>query len=255
MNDRGDPRLMLWAVILLSACGMMFVAFFMPWWGITVTIPAPPSRPKDNAAMEDYRKDSTEWRKTKSDIDKHLRKYERKHRAILGEEYWQEKRNELRKKGSEVARDVSQGEPASSISITARVWGFNFVGVALTAFIFSLLLLPVAVVPMFWRLMRSWMWIGYFVAAVAGLVLFILSLVWYFSSPGANLSSYVSQGVGWYPGPYLEIFGSLATLVVGVLGGVFGLLSFLEELKAGDETPRRRPRPRTEAEFVDDDEF
>ena len=100
------------------------------------------------------------------------------------------------------------------------------------------------------------MWIGYFVAAVAGLVLFILSLVWYFTCPSKNVSGLLSQGVGWYPGPYLEILGSLTTLTVGILGGVFGLLNFLSSLKQG-KPPRkrkRRPKPEPEEEFDDEPE-
>jgi ABC-type multidrug transport system fused ATPase/permease subunit len=254
MSNGGDPRLNLWAIILMSGCGMMFLAFFMPWWGITIDVPAPPTRPKDQQAMGDFQKDAKDWGKKMSDIGKHLKKYERKHKAILGESYWKEKENETKEWGQEQQVAVQKGESTSSFSSTARVWGFNFVGVALTGFIFSIVLLPVAIVPMFVKLLRNWMWIGYFVAAVVGLVMFILSLVWYFSSPGENLSSYVKQGVGWYPGPYLEILGTLATLTVGVLGGVFGLLSFLKGLKAGAAKPKSE-RPKQEMDFIEDDEF
>jgi len=255
MNHGGDPRLKWWAILLLAACGMLFLAFFMPWWGITVTAPAPPSRPKDNQAMGDYQKDLADWQESMTKAAKHLDKHERKQRSLLGDEYWREKQKEFREKVQEQTREAAKGESAKSVSITARVWGFNWVGVAVTGLVFSIVLLPVAIVPMFVRLLRSWIWIGYFVAAVCGLVLFILSLVWYFSSPGANLARHVAQGVGWYPGPYLEILGSLTTLVTGILGGVFGLLSFLKELKGPGEKPRPKRAPRPETEFIEDDEF
>jgi hypothetical protein len=182
MNHDGDPRLKWWAILLLAACGMMFLAFFMPWWGITLNVPAPPTRPKGNAAIADFQSDAKEWQKTMTDIGRHLKKYERKHKAILGDEYWRKKSEELKEWGDEQKNAIRTGEPTSSFTMTSRVWGFNWVGVAVTGLVFSIVLLPVAIVPMFVRLLRSWIWIGYFVVAVCGLVLFILSLVWYGSS-------------------------------------------------------------------------
>jgi len=260
MNNGSDPRLNLWSIILMSGCGAMFLAFFMPWWGITVTLPAPPSKPKEQEAYQEYNEDLKDWKETMDDIQKHLDKHERKHKKILGEEYWEEKSEDLEKQGKDEAKEALKGESASSVSVTAWVWGCNYVGVALTAFIFSILLLPVAIVPMFVKFLRNWIWIGYFVAAVSGLVLFILALVWYFSSPGDNLPKYVEQGVGWYPGPYLEILGSLATLAAGVLGGVFGLLTFLNNLKAKQQGGGRARTAPAHAEdddmdFVEDDEL
>ena len=255
MNNAVDPRLKLWSIILMAGCGMMFLAFFMPWWGLTVTFPAPPSRPDDNAQMEEYGKDKKDWEETMKKIGKHLKKYEKKHKAILGEDFWNEMGEDLKEKGGEQGDDVKKGELTKSVSITARVWGLNFVGIALTAFIFSIVLLPIAIVPIFVPMLRRWIWIGYFVAAVSGLVLFILSLVWYFTSPGANLPKYVWQGVGLSPGPYLEIFGTLATLASGVLGGVFGLLTFLKPAETEKPQAKRKRPSAPQFEDFDDDDF
>lgn len=256
MGNGGDPRIHLWAIILLGGCACMFLAFFMPWWGITFPMVLPPKMPerltredardpdRANAHREAMKKYSDEIRdyseKWSDEQKKAVRILERK-------ESWYEA-----KIGKEEFRDYGKKAREDRKVSTYRLWGWNF-GTAITGFVFSIVLIPVAVVPMFVRLLRNWMWIGYFVAAVSGLVLFILSLVWYFTCPYENVSGYLSQGVGWYPGPYLEILGSLATLTVGILGGVFGLVHFLRSLKAGGP-PRRKRKPRDD-EFEDDYDY
>jgi hypothetical protein len=249
MSNGGDPRLNLWAIILMSTCGVMFVAFFMPWWGMTQKITGPPKRPQgfDAETRKAYQEALKERQDKRAKVVKVLRRNSSWYRNKIGDDRLEDFQSTL----SDGAKDSSDG---GSFQATLRLWGWN-TGIGITAFVFSLVLLPVAIVPMFVQLLRSWIWIGYFVVAVSGLVLFILSLVWYFSSPGENVSGQLWQGVGWYPGPYLEILGSLATLAVGVLGGVFGLLSFLKGLKGGGENPRTRPKPRPETDFIENDEF
>lgn len=241
MARYGDPRVNLWGLLLIIGCSLWFLAFFMPWWGLTQTWPAPPKRPtnvRDRAEFDAYNEAMKEYSNKMQRASRVLSK----NRSWYANKVGYGRMQDFEEQRRERQRDAEGGP----VSATLRLWGWD-TGVGITAFVFSLVLLPVAIVPMFVRLLRNWIWIGYYVAAVAGLVLFILSLVWYFSSPGENVSGLLAQGVGWYPGPYLEILGSLTVLTTGVLGGVFGLLHFLKTLKAP------RPAP-VKAQLIDEDE-
>jgi hypothetical protein len=110
-----------------------------------------------------------------------------------------------------------------SVTLSARLWGWN-IGTSLTAFIFGLVILPLAIVPMFVGAIRNWKWIGSCVAAILGLIALILGMVFYFGSPGENIDG-LSQGVGLSPGPYLVLLGSLFVLIGGAFDGVFGTMA------------------------------
>jgi len=222
MSNGGDPRIKLWSIILIAGSSMMFLAFFMPWWGISITMPGISKNPS-----EDDRKDYEEEIK---DISKQLDKDEKKYKDILGEERVDDLKDDLREGAKQHREDLQNQKSASSYTVSSWIFGWS-TGVGITGFILSFFLLAAGIVPLFVSLLRRWMWTGYYAVAVMGLVMFILSLVWYFTTPGKNVKG-LSQGVGWYPGPYFEIVGSLAVLVAGVLGGVFGLVHFLNSRKA-----------------------
>lgn len=241
MSTGGDPRLKIWSLILMVGSGMVFLAFFMPWWSMKFPLNPPPQRPEGARFGSDEYKAYTEEMKSWSEDNKD--KLEKSIKVLNKNERWY--RDKLADKYSDAKKSSKDGE-----TVTVRLWGWS-VGVGLTAFIFSFVLLPVAIVPIFVKFLRNWIWTGYFAAAVIGLVLLILSMVWYFSSPGENVSGMLSQGVGIQPGPYLNLFGSLAILTSGVLGGVFGLLHFLKTLKAGKKAAAEPTAPVIEGE----DEF
>lgn len=243
MSNAGDPKLKIWSLLLMIGSGMVFLAFFMPWWGISISVPG--ISKDDSTELQKQRKEDVK------DVRGALSRNSSKHRRILGDEKYLELVKEFeRELGTFTVIGGRRSEDPFTVSATA--WGWS-TGVGITAFIFSFFLLAIAIVPIFVKLLRNWIWIGYFVAAVMGLITFILSLVWYFSSPGKNVSGMLSQGVGWYPGPYLEIFGTLTILAAGVLGGVFGLLHFLKTLKQRQPaTAPAKPTLEGEDEFVEE---
>lgn len=224
MNDH-DPRLKLWSLILIVGSGLLFVAFFLPWWSMTVTYPELPESPGRMASADDFKQ-------YRDDIEKHGKDVDKLMKGLKKNRKWYDNKIPS-SKWDRFEDDMSEGrKDKKKFSATVRLWGWN-TGVGLTNFIFSFILLPVGIVPMFVKLLRRWIWTGYFAAGIMGLVGFILSLVWYFSSPGENVSGLLSQGVGMSPGPYLNILGTLAVTAAGILGGVFGLLYFLKSLKGG----------------------
>ncbi len=248
MANGGDPRLKWWSLTLMASCGLMFLAFFMPWWGVTLKIPAIPKLQKD-ATADDRKNHNDEMKKIRKDLEK-VQRVQKKNKKWYDDKIPQRTQDKAEDEVKE-AREQQINDDKGDFYVTMRIWGWS-TGLGITAFIFSIVLLPIAIVPIFVPLLRNWIWIGYFVAAVSGLVLFILSLVWYFSSPGENVSGYVWQGVGLSPGPYMDILGSLATLTSGVLGGVFGLLHFLKTLKSR-KPARRAARPVDSEEPLDFD--
>jgi len=116
---------------------------------------------------------------------------------------------------------------------TDSAWLFGWSsGTGIAAFIFSFFIIAWGIVPWFVRLLQPWAWIGCFVCMLFGLITFILSLVWYFSSPGEDVAGHLAQGV--ILGPYLLIPAALAVFVGGLLGGIFGLLAFLKNFQKPD---------------------
>ena len=116
-------------------------------------------------------------------------------------------------------------EKDESYSATLRLWGWN-TGTSLVAFIFGFVILPLAIVPMFVGALKNWKFIGSYVAAIMGLIAFILGMVFFFGSPSESVPG-LAQGVGLSPGPYLVILGSLCILIGGAFDGVFGTMALV----------------------------
>lgn len=243
MANGGDPKLKLWSLILMVGSGMLFLMFFMPWWSIKFPLVVPPQRPEGaNFASEEFKQWQKDMKAYKEDNED---KMEKAVKVLSKNRRWYEDKvgDKFKEESKEASKDGRTG--------TVRLWGWS-VGVSITGFILSFVLLPIAIVPIFVPFLKRWIWTGYFAAAVIGLIMLILSMVWYFSSPGENVSGMLSQGVGFQPGPYFALLGSLAVLAAGVLGGVFGLLHFLKELKAAKSgAPVEAADPAIEG----DDEF
>ncbi|GAB4144316.1 MAG: hypothetical protein Tsb009_15940 [Planctomycetaceae bacterium] len=232
--------LKLWPILILAGAGMMVFAFFMPWWGVTATIPSRPERPdaKFNdpdykEKMDEYSKELKKYREKQAKNSKAMKKYDDWYSAMKVDD-------KLKEAFEKKEDDLKEGK---SVSATVRLWGWN-TGTGLTNFIFGLIILPLAIVPMFVGVVRQWKFIGSYVAAILGLVGFILGLVFYFGSPGEN-TEFVAQGVGLSPGPYLVILGTLAVLVGGVFDGVFGTMALLKGMK--------KSRPAAESGSHDDE--
>lgn len=231
-------------IVLIAGGGMLAFAFFMPWWGITMTKPEMPERPKLGFGAPDREEKMKEWAKeTEALVEK--RKATAK---IMG-------RNERWYEDMYVDRHLKtamKDADEDTKSLTVRLWGWN-TGTGITALILGLLILPLGIVPIFVAPYRRWSWIGSYVAAVIGLVMLIMGMVFYFGSPGRNAEG-LSQGVGLSPGPYMVIFGSLATLASGVFGGVFGMIELIKS-QGGDSQPRRKKKRQPEGDEFDNDDM
>ncbi|MCH8829808.1 MAG: hypothetical protein IID45_09545 [Planctomycetes bacterium] len=215
---------------------MMIVAFVMPWWSITSISPRKPDR------------DDDDYEKKKKSIDK---KVKRTGSVMKESEDWyvdMKVDDKLEKKFEKIIADRDDDDN-SKYEVTVRLWGWHS-GVAITALIFGIFILPVGITPLFVSAIRDWAWIGCFVAAILGLAGLILGMVFYFGSPGEN-AVYLKQGVGIQPGPWLVMFGSLAVLVAAVWNGVTGLTSFIQGVKGGGGRGGGAGRGRDE--FVEDD--
>lgn len=241
-----DYDLKRWCSYLIAGSVMLMVAFFVPWWSLTATKTRLPSRRFSNRAStkyEQYQKELKSYNEREQEAGKVLKKKTKWYRDSIPDSVRVQFEEDTKEARKEAFKDAG-GDDRVTYSSTMRLWGWH-TGIGLTNFIFSFFILAIALVAVFVRVLRSWIWIGFFVAAILGLVGFILSLVWYFSSPGENVSELLSQGVGLSPGPYLNIFGTLAVLCFGALGGVLGLRHFVEEIKEGQqETDRKRRRKR-----------
>lgn len=193
-----------WKIVVLVGAGSLFAAMFVPWWRISII--SVKGRGIDLIAAGD-------------DIGRgNLDRAKRAFRENLG---WY----------SAAHLDVGELEERADFegSATAWLWGWN-TGLGIAGFVLSFIIIIAAVLPMCVPVTRLWGWIGMFVAAILGLVLFITSLVWIASAPGEDVSPYLSQGI--VAGPYLVLVAALLVLPGAVVDGVGGLLAFIREMKA-----------------------
>ena len=186
----------LWPLLILTGAGMLTFAFFMPWWGVTVSSPGLPKKPEGSFRDSDY-KDKME--KYRDEIEKFVKKMKKDKDIREKSEKWYEAMNVDEKMDDEMDELKDEIKEGKSWSATVRLWGWN-TGTGLTNFIFGLIILPLAILPMFIGVVRNWRFIGSCIAAVLGLIGLIFGMVFYFGSPGEN-GEFFSQGVGLSPGP------------------------------------------------------
>lgn len=196
----------LWSILTFAAAGLLFLAFFVPWWGFTLK----------NLDDKDVGK------ATQKDID----------RVMNDSMRWMED-NLSSKKRDELGQEIvgvmfGKEEKASVIE-----WGWS-TGTGVMGLIFVFLIVPVALVPLIVKPLESWAWIGRFAVAIPGLIMLIMFLVWFFGAPSKNVSPVMSQGL--YFGPYMIFLAGGLLFFGGLAGGLLGLLEFLKERKA-DKVP------------------
>ena len=110
------------------------------------------------------------------------------------------------------------------------LWGYS-TGSGIVGLLFTLLILPLTIVPFFVEPVRKWSWVASLVTALLGLVLFTLAMVWVFTSPGEDVPRVFYQGM--LIGPYVFLLASLLILGGSVTEGVLGLLAFMKSFKDG----------------------
>ena len=199
----GIDQWLLWKILTLSGAGLLILAFCVPWWGASFDADKFSDLARESGAEPENR---DKLKKLQDKIEKATNKYKS----------WYDKHLDSRL-GSRSGED------------SEWLWGVE-TGTGITGFIFSLLILPLAIVPMCVKPVRPWAWIGSFVSAVFGLIAFILALVWIFSCPGPNAPPVLYQGI--IIGPYLFLLGSLALLGGAVTDTVFGVIGFIKKLKS-----------------------
>lgn len=187
---------MAWSLCIVAGAGLLFLAFFVPWWGIEI------DRGKDASASE--RREANEVQERNA--------------------FWY----------LQHVRPVSKLDDADGVTL----WGWN-TGTGITGLVFVILLLPIAVLPLCFKLLRPWAWVGRFLAALAGCVMLVMFAVWFFGAPSKNASPILYQGL--YLGPYLAFLAGGVLVLTGVAGGAMGLVAFITELDSesagAGETP------------------
>ena len=139
-----------------------------------------------------------------------------------------------RKRLNKNRKKALEGRDRKTVSLS--LWGWN-VGTAIMGFIFSFLFLGFAIVPIFVKVLRPWLWIGGLTAAVLGLPMLILAMLWLFGSPGEDAPPLLSQGN--YLGPYLCLLATLLVMFSGTLLGISGI----KALTSGRKSTPTHPQP------------
>ncbi len=119
------------------------------------------------------------------------------------------------------------GEMVGGSEATSRIWGWR-TGSGIAGLIFSLLILALAITPIFVTIIQKWSWIGSFITAILGIITLILALVWLFGSPSEDVPPILFQGSSIGPYPYL--LGSLLILGGGITEGTLHLMGSVRSM-------------------------
>lgn len=186
---RGPLKMSLWTYLLAAGVGLLFVAFFTPWW-----------------SFKEHRSEGRS--RDRNGEDEHAF-WEEQHRF---------KRENIRKNAQwyneHVKYDMFAGFHEASL------WGWS-TGPGLMGFIFVFLIAGLIVPALIIPVLARWAWIGAFVSAFLGLLTFIFSMIWFFRAPGASMAGVLSQGV--IIGPWFSMIGGLAVVAGGILDGLRSL--------------------------------
>lgn len=185
----------IWPILILAGGAILFLSFFMPWWGYS---------------WENPDKDS-------------VKKLARAIKAVNKSDDWYDDHNV-----NEAIEDEREDDKDAD-EISVWLWGWNS-GIGITVFVFSFAVLPLAIVPMFVAPVQKWAWTGSIVCAVFGLITFILFLVWFFGSPSENVSPILSQGV--LLGAYMSFIAAVLLLTGGIMDGINGVKTIVKTRKA-----------------------
>lgn len=205
-----------WKLLMLVGAALFFLAFFVPWWGVSVKNMEP-----DRDRMRDMTPKQLE--KFQEEMEELAEKMEEMGEIVNDRSIddWYESHGV-----DEEMRDKQKDADEDTKKISVWLWGWS-VATGWVAFLFGLLLIaPIVVVAMVVKPIRDWAWIGSFVVAILGLVVLIMSLMWVFGAPGKNVSPMFAQGN--ILGPYMTLLGSLAVLGSGITDAVFGLMAFIK---------------------------
>ena len=194
----------LFAYAGLGGAFLLLLAFFLPWWGISMCSEAEGEKAMKDMKPEDAMATFAEMGKA---VDT----------AFL-ESKWS--KDEVKKMETKRGKD-------ERFSLTAFGWKF---GTGVTGLIFGLLLVGIFLPGRFVPMVAKFEWIGGLVAVVLGLILFIMSLVVIFGTPGKDVPPFFSQGIS--IGPILVLLASLVTMAAGALFALPNVLALVKKAAA-----------------------
>jgi len=209
-----------------AGAGLCILAFMMPWWSISQAVrPGTGMDPSDYADLE--ADERSELKEEQDDYDDKHKDDMKDYRKLAGKSWYEDWIED--REVDEAMKDEYDDADEKTKRIGVWLWGPSF-ATAWIAFFFGLIILPLAVVPMFVKPIKEWAWTGAFLSVVLALVVFIMSMVAMFTMPGENFGDFVKQGR--LLGPFMVLFGSMAILGGSIAIGVFGLLAFIKKLTA-----------------------
>ncbi|MEI7836033.1 MAG: hypothetical protein WCK05_06435 [Planctomycetota bacterium] len=185
---------------ILAGAMLLFVAFFMPWWGLTGM---PDDRPGfGNVAqvkVPGLLAKNASWYATYAVWDR----FQKQRDATLD--------------AARQGEDVKIGQ----VSISLHGWD---TGPGVVAFIFFFLAVAIVLGPMFVPVLRPVAWVGYLASGLAYSGVFLATVIgWLFCSPGENVAGQLAQGVS--VGVWFALFGSALAAAAGTKAGLKGLKS------------------------------
>jgi hypothetical protein len=122
------------------------------------------------------------------------------------------------------ASSPATSSPAASVSVWCFGWAF---AAGIMSLLLALPIIALALLPVFLLVVRRWGWTMSFGAALVAFIPLIMVVVFYFSAPGQDTPTFLSQGN--MVGTYLALVGSLAAVAGAGADGIAGLTQFVRE--------------------------
>ncbi|MBI5725813.1 MAG: hypothetical protein HZA50_17770 [Planctomycetes bacterium] len=215
-------------ILKLAICAgafLMFLSFFLPWWGAAVTTRSW----RDN----DANRQNENTQKAGKDLDDFKAAVEGDnefHESVLSKS-----QNE---RGLKVIEDWRREGKAGQSSASAFGWDFAR---GIVTFIFGLLILLVTVPQLFLRFLARWGWTALLPSAAMGLVVFILALTVWFGTPGRDFKgTYITFVQGVSIGSFLALAGSVFVTAAAAMDGIAGLLRWIRSLNQPAAAPQAK---------------
>jgi hypothetical protein len=203
MANRQVGGFSLCKIIALGGAALLFLSFFLPWWGFSQES----KKPDGNITSDVRRAANEELSEAGRDAADYLKMFSS---------------DALIDFGKDMAKD-------GKASISA--YGFDM-GRGIVTFIFSFLIAGAVAAVMFVKPIQQFGMFLLLLAGVLALVVFILTLTVWFFSPGDNVNNAlgeIDQGVSF--GTFVALLGSLGVLAGAGYEGLMGTLGFIKAQK------------------------
>lgn len=182
---------------LLAGAGLLFLAFFLPWWGLR-GVPEDRLLAGDGASkVQKVRAENAPWYATYAVWDK----FQKERDSLL----------DAARKGQDVQLD----------QVSVSLFGWN-TGPGVVAFIFFFLVIAFVLGPMFVPVLRPVAWIGYLASGVVYAGVFGMTVIrWVICTPGQDVEGLLVQGVS--VGVWFALLGSVLASAAGTMAGLKAL--------------------------------